>query len=258
MSTHQQPDEQAPDPGEPAPPAVEASSGRRTWIFAIIAAIVAGFGSWGVVEGVLLSYATAFQSHTQPYPTAEEIARIIRARIVSGTITFGATGAMVGLAFGLAGGASRRSIKRAALAGMAGLIVGGLAETGAAYGGLKFIYTKIDMQADDMLQTLLSHEALWAVVGLAGGLAFGLGIGGWRAWLKSAVGGLVGAAIATVVYEFLGALVFPTDGTHLPYANTAITRALAQVLIALGIAIGAVAMMNDGGKKRPADDGSEK
>jgi hypothetical protein len=232
-------------------PDVAGPSSRRTWIIAVVAAIGAGLGSWGVVEGVLNAYTPAFQSRTSPYPTAEEIARITRARIACETITFAATGGLLGLVLGLAGGISRRSIKWATLAGLLGLVVGGLAEAGSAYGTLQFIYTKIDVQSEDLLQSMLSHLALWAVIGLAGGLAFGLGLGGRGAWWKAAAGGLVGFALATVAYELIGALVLPTDGTHQPFGDSARSRVLAQVLITLGAAIGAVAATSDRAK-RPA------
>jgi hypothetical protein len=236
MNTPEQPDGLA--PASETSMGATPQPGRPAWGLAILAAIVAGVASWGVVEGIQGAYAASFEPESKPYPSAADMVRITRARIVSGTIGYGATGALVGLALGLAGGASRKSGAAALKGGLAGLVVGGLAEAGVAFGGLSFIYKQMDLQADDMLQTLLSHEALWVVVGLAGGLAFGVGRGGWA---RAAVGGLIGAAIATVAYEFLGALGFPNDGTHQPYSNTPITRSLAQVLIPLGAALGAAA-----------------
>ena len=244
MNTPEQPD--GPAPTAELMPTGAAIRARPAWGLAILAAIVAGVASWGIVEGVLTAYAASFEPTTKPYPSAADTVRITRARIVSGTIGYGMTGALVGLTLGLAGGASRKSGVAALKGGLAGLVVGGLAEAGAAFGGLSFLYNSMDFQADEILQTLLSHEALWVVVGLAGGLAFGVGRGGLA---RAAVGGLIGAAIATCAYEFLGALAFPNDGTHQPYGDTPITRGLAQVLIPLGTALGAAASSIAAGKR---------
>jgi hypothetical protein len=92
---------------------------------------------------------------------------------------------------------------------------------------------------------LLGHLGLWSAMGLMGGLAVGLGLGGRGRWWRTMIGGMVGAAIATVVYEFLGALVFPIDGTHQPLADFPKTRALAQILMPLGVAIGALLAASD-------------
>ncbi len=229
-------------PGGPTPSSADSNPtpGRRM-APAIVAALLAGLASWGIVEATLRAYTPVFLSMSRPYPTAEDIARITQARIESGTLDFAATGALVGLALGLAGGLSRGSTRSAALAGMIGLLVGGLVEGGAAFGALSYIYKSMDLQADDLLQTLLSHEALWVGVGLAGGLAYGIGRGGRATWVRAALGGLLGAAVATVAYEFLGALAFPTQGIQQPYADSPVPRALAQVLMTLGGALGATA-----------------
>ena len=63
---------------------------------------------------------------------------------------------------------------------------------------------------------LLTLGSICSSVGAAGGLAFGIGLGGRDRWMKSLLGGLVGAALATVVYELVGAIAFPTDKTELP------------------------------------------
>jgi hypothetical protein len=241
-SAHEPPDERPPGDG-PLPQdrsALKTKSAMtpRIWAIVLTATVVAGLGSWLIVEGLLQAYKAEFQPRSRPYPTVEDIARINKARTVCGTIAFGATASLLGLMLGLAGGLSRHSIKAAALSGLAGLLLGGILEAGAAWISLKIIYTKLDNE--DMLQTLLSHEALWVVPGLVSGLALGLGLGGKGRWARTAIGGLIGAVLATVVYEFVGALVFPTAGTHQPIAEWVATRALAQILIPLGAAVGAV------------------
>ena len=50
-------------------------------------------------------------------------------------------------------------------------------------------------------------------VGAAAGLALGLGLGGGRV-ARAIIGGILGAAVAAVIYEFGGAVVFPLDRTY--------------------------------------------
>jgi hypothetical protein len=100
-------------------------------------------------------------------------------------------------------------------------------------------YRNDDPQGNDLLLALLTHGGIWAAVGAAAGLGFGLGAGrpGW--WARSAVGGLLGAIAATVVFDLLGALVFPVDKTSEPVSATAGTRLFAQLAVAILTAGGA-------------------
>ena len=67
-------------------------------------------------------------------------------------------------------------------------------------------FKRHDPQSVDLLLPLLTHGAIWSAVGAIGGLAFGLGLGGQGRWKATMMGGLLGAAAATVVYEMVGAL----------------------------------------------------
>jgi hypothetical protein len=87
---------------------------------------------------------------------------------------------------------------------------------------------------------LLYHEALWSVAGLLGGLAFGFGAGRKGLWMKTALGGWVGAALATCAYEVLAGLAFPAHQAQYPLPGSPQTRALAHLLVALGAAIGMI------------------
>ncbi len=218
---------------------VAPSVARAPWIGVMAACLVAGLGSWGIVEGLLQHYSAAFEPVSKPYPSAEDNVRINRARIESGTIAFGATGGLLGLVVGLAVGGSRRSIAAGLRAGAVGLIVGAVVEAGAAWLTLTVFY-KNGVDPDDMLQTLLCHESLWVGVGIAIGLAAGLGQGGPGRWWRASVGGLAGAAVVAAAYEIAGALVFPTQGIQNPIADSPLTRSIAWLAIPLGAGLGTV------------------
>ena len=85
---------------------------------------------------------------------------------------------------------------------------------------LSIFFTRYDPQSGDLVLPLLTHGAIWSAVGAFGGLAFGLGLGGQGRWKATMVGGLVGAAAATVVYELVGALVFASSKTDLPLSSS--------------------------------------
>ena len=176
----------------------------------------------------------------KPVPTNEDARQITLAKVASGTAVFAATGGILGLALGFAGGLSRRSIGVAASAGAVGLLVGAVGEAGVNRLALPVIYARLDPQASELMLPLFAHEAIWTMAGIAGGLAFGLGAGGRRLWPRAALGGFLGAVLAVVVVEFAGALVFPSHRTHLPIAGSAEARALGHLLVALGTAVGAV------------------
>jgi hypothetical protein len=95
-----------------------------------------------------------------------------------------------------------------------------------------------DPQSQDLLLPLWTLGSISSAVGAAGGLAFGLGLGGRDRWRKTTAGGLIGAALATVVYEFAGAVAFPAARTELPISHESATRAMYHVLVAVLAAAG--------------------
>jgi hypothetical protein len=95
-----------------------------------------------------------------------------------------------------------------------------------------------DPQSQDLVLPLLTLGTICSAVGAAGGLAFGVGLGGRDRWKKTLLGGLVGAALATVVYETIGAIVFATDRTELPISQTYATRIMLHGLVAVWAAVG--------------------
>src|SRR5205085_1057995 len=87
---------------------------------------------------------------------------------------------------------------------------------------------------------LLTHGGIWIATGAAAGLAFGLGLGGAARIARSLFGAILGAALATVIYEFAGAVVFPVAETFRPTAVAWPPRLLAHLCVALGISAGAL------------------
>jgi len=222
----------------------------RIWGLVLAAGIAAGVCSWLATEGVMRAYLLSLLPPMKPIPTAEDARQDVRARVLIGTVVFGMMGGLIGMAFGLAGGGWRRSVRAAGMAGAVGLLAGSVAVAGVAWVVLPFVYTRLDPQSHDLGTPLLYHEILWSIAGAVGGGAFGLGAGGRRLWVRTAFGGWVGAALAIVVYELVGALAFPTHQTQAPVADSPETRAMAWVLVALGAAVGMVMAAKEVGKGR--------
>jgi hypothetical protein len=98
-----------------------------------------------------------------------------------------------------------------------------------------------DEAARDMILPLLVHAGVWSTVGALAGLAFGFGLGDRRLLPRAVLGGLAGAGLGSVVYELIGATVFPAAQTTQFISATWETRLLARlavtILAAAGIAL---------------------
>jgi hypothetical protein len=248
----------------PANSTIDAASGRppeslafaggqgRLLGVALVAGLLAGVAAWLVGATILESYRDALTPKVTREVDAELVRRFARARLTSAVGTFTALGAIVGLSLGMAGGLARRSASAAARAAIVGCGVGSIAGLSISLLVLPNFYKAHDPQSHDLLLPLLTLGSICSSVGAAGGLAFGIGIGGRGRWMKSLLGGLVGAALATVVYEIVGAIAFPADKTELPISQTHATRAMLHVLVAALAAVGSALGLGLSSKKRNA------
>jgi hypothetical protein len=212
----------------------------RAIALALAAGLLAAVSSSFAGELILNHYWSDLVPTIQAHPSAGAILRLNAARLCSATYTFATMGGLLGLALGLAGGLGRRSVKRGAGAAIVGLVLGTAVTALVARLLVSNFLSRHDPQSGDLLLPLLTQGAVWSAIGASAGLAFGIGYGGRRRWQSTLVGGLLGAAAAAVVYQFAGALVFPTSNTDLPLASATAARALAQFLAATFSALGAV------------------
>jgi hypothetical protein len=156
----------------------------------------------------------------------------------------GGLGMLLGLALGMAGGLTRGSSRAAIAAAIAGLVVGGIAGAGTTalvlprYHAARAAATDEDANLDLGL-ALATHGAIWIAVGAAAGLALGLGLGGGARVGRAVVGGILGAGLAAVLYEFAGAVAFPLSETFRPVAKTPGPRLLAHLGVAICVAVAA-------------------
>ena len=160
-------------------------------------------------------------------------------------LAYGGLGMFLGLALGAAGGLVRRSPVAAIAAGLIGLVLGGAAGAGTTLALLPSYHAALAARQDEdkennLSLALMTHGGIWVAVGAAAGLALGLGLGGLGRIARATIGGILGACLAAAIYEFAGAIVFPTAETFRPMAVAPAPRLLAHLSVALCVAVGAL------------------
>jgi hypothetical protein len=212
----------------------------------LAAGLAAGVIAWACGEAALVSE-TGIGSRGGNHP---RLPAVIAAR--NATVSFGILGAALGLGLGLAGGLIRRSVRSAVLAATIGLVLGGGTGVGITRLLLPLYYE--NLKANNLTYSLIVHGGIWAAVGAAAGLAFGVGLGGRSRMIRALLGGAAAAGLATVIYEFAGSLLFPMAMTDRPLSRTWETRLLARLLVAVLVAAGAVLLedRSAGEARRPA------
>jgi len=225
------------DPSSDAPPGLS----WRPLLTIVAAGLLAGLLDFGLGEMTYEFFlpevvAQPLGGAVSMRPTLETVAR---ADSRNSSLTFGGMGGLLGLILGLVGGLMRRSIASAAKAGLVGLVLG--ASLGAVL-PLVLIEPYRRMQvvrnSDDLFVPIGMHALLWGPLGAIAGLAYGIGRGRRGRALANLVGGLLGAVLATMVYDVVGAAVAPLGGTSDAISKTWATRLLARLLVPIGSALG--------------------
>ena len=261
---------QGPAGAPPVSPGAEtrASAGRaggRVLALGLLGGLVAGALAWGVGEfeesispfwsapkypGVTNFVAPAGLLPTNPDAEKAITPEQRRMTILKhSAIAYGSQGAVLGLVLGVAGGLSRRSWPRALGAGIIGLLLGVLVGGGGSYRLIPYLNAhSTDAMGDDLMLAFQTHLAGWLPVGLVGGLAFALGVGGPpKVFVGTVVWGTLGAILGTILYETIGALAFPMTDPSRPIPQGSAVRLMACLLLA--VAVGACAGF--GARQRP-------
>jgi hypothetical protein len=228
----------------------------RAWILTSIVAILAALCSWGLGELALATFRPTVQTILAEAGVPRTASSIHAATIKlerafvrqSATFSYGALGGLLGLGLGLAGGLTRRSPKHAVAAAGVGLALG--AATGALTAAplVNVYFRDIDwlignVQEQGLLVPLAVHVGLWVPLSAAAGMALGIGLGGAGRALRALVGAALGAAAATVLFEFGGSFGLPSGATAEPIPTEMPLRLLAHALVATCAATGALALV---------------
>jgi hypothetical protein len=215
----------------------------RVWAPALIAGLIAGIASWLIGETFHGRFNPAAAAASGARPSAEMKARFVgeaqAAATLEATFAFGSLGAVLGVTLGLAGGFARRSARAAWIAPVAGSILGGAAGAGMSRALLPVYFRMFDPDQGDLILAILIQGGIWPVIGAAGGAAFGIGLGDRDRAVRALLGGLLGGLAGVLVYETLGAVVFPLEGTSHPLSATWGTRLFARLALTTFASVGA-------------------
>jgi hypothetical protein len=225
----------------------------RLLLLCLVAGLLAGTASLLAGEAIMHQYEGALSPPVKRQLSPEEMKRWHDARLYCPAATFSTMGGFFGLAMGLAGGLACGSIYRGVWGAIAGLLLGTSVAACTSMMVVAPFYRNYDPSKSGLVYPMLMHGAVWSTVGAIGGLMFGLALERPGRWKETVLGGLVGAAGATVVYEIVGALAFATDKTDLPLAASITTRGMAHLLVAILSAVGvAVALEQSSTRQSPS------
>jgi hypothetical protein len=231
-------------------PAQSPSSPGRNWMLVLAAGLFAGLAGFGIGE-----VAPRFFPVSHEFPpemrrssvqmTIELGRRSDVSHDQSTALAYGGLGMILGLTLGVAGGLARRSPGAAIVAGFVGVVLGGAAGAGMTRVLLPFYHTTRAALSEedhnsDLALALETHGGIWLAVGAAAGLALGIGLGGGARMARALIGGILGAGVAAVIYEFGGAVLFPVSETFRPMAIAMLPRLSAHLAVALCVASGAL------------------
>jgi hypothetical protein len=237
-----------PNGGDAAP---DRENHGRLVSLTIAAGLIASVVSFLAGEVIMKRYESDLLPTLKISPSPEDIQRWRGAQLYSATFTYLSMGGLFGLAMGLAGGLGRRSVAAGIKAAVLGLMLGGAAAACVALVVVPIFHQRRDPQSVDLVIPLLTHGAMWLTVGACGGLALGLGLGGRGRWAAALAGAMGGAAVATIVYEIVGAIAFASNRTDLPVSSSVATRGMAQLLVATLAAAGATTALGQSAKRKP-------
>jgi hypothetical protein len=247
----------APGDGSPVTSPGQTASGPvhlgRLWPLALAAGLgagvmaeAAGEAAYGFFRPAIVATPLTGGSIVDTANNATKVA----AEIKNSALASALLGAAMGLTMGLAGGLARGDRRAGVRAGLVGLSLGAIAGAGTGL-PLAWVYYKNQRAiVDDLFQPMLLHGGTWGAVGAVGGLAFGLGLGGRASAVRTVLGGLLGAALGTVLFELVGAVLFPLARTVQPLALSWDARMLARLSVATLAAVGA-ALAVDNLPERP-------
>ena len=223
-----------------------------------LAGLAAGLVSWLAGEAVVNAFLPPLHSYTMMGHVLMKatFADQVAADYKNATLAFAVLGGVMGAALGMAGGIARKSAWAGMRGATVGLVAGSILGALASVLVLPVYFHKLDVAQEelsrDLVLPVLVHLAIWAACGLAGGLAFGIGLNAGRArTINAALGGLIGAALGAVLYDIIGAAMMPEGKTASPLPITWEARLLGHMLVATLSALLAAVVTNMKGTKSP-------
>lgn len=234
---------QNPDGGaNPGPSPVPSARRSPRWLalWAILGGIVAGGAGWAAGEWTRETFQPSSEAANEPYAFKQFNAEKDLSDGRNAAIVYGTLGALTGLALGVVAGLTIGSPRKAVVAGVAGALLAGVAAALPCPWVAPLHRRYYDLAEPSLTLPVMIHGAIWTAMGLGAGAGLGLGLGGGRKALLGAIGGLIGGALAAVVYNTLIAVFFAGEFVvDLPISPHGPARLLACLLVPSSVALGA-------------------
>ena len=96
------------------------------------------------------------------------------------------------------------------------------------------------------------HGLTWGLAGLAGGLAFAVGLGQPRLLLRVTLAGLAGGMLGAVAFDAVGAYLFPLAETGDPVSATWPSRLVARLWVTAATAACVIMVLPSPPPEEPA------
>jgi len=213
----------------------------RVWLCALSSGLLAAVIGW--VGGERAARSFHWEGHVQvedldargqrdPSLARSLLKSRENAETKNAALAMGILGAVLGLAFGAAGGLSRRSTRAAAVGGITGLLLGAAVGTVVPWELVPLFYRSLSRPPNPALP-LLIHTGMYASIGGVGGLAFGLGLCGPGGAGRGLLAGAMGAVLGSIIYNILHTITFPLEWDFSPMPGKGGSRLLAHLCVAL-------------------------
>jgi hypothetical protein len=205
---------------------------------AVVGGIIPCFAAWKLANTFRVSE-RAMKLASGPTP---DFALFAREKVVANTrnaaIANAIFGALMGLTLGLAGGLVSNSGRGRLVGPLAGLILGGAAAGAIPFLIVPFFFHYYDTTSQDLLLPALVHGAIWFPVGVASGLAFGLGVEGRSAALRGLLGGGIGVLAGAVLFELVHSVALPLVRIDNALPTELLPHVLSYAFASLSTAVG--------------------
>lgn len=234
--------EPKPEADGTAGPPVSSRVSPAFRVVTMLCGLAAGVAAWAIGESFYGYFGAPMRKvTTMGYVSFRATpGDLVAANIKNALIPYGVLTALTAVTLGMLGAGHRRNLRAGVVGGLWGLALG-IPLTGALTIASLLGYWSYfgeNPLTEELLVPLLSHMVSWAGVGAAGGLSLGLALGGGRSVvLRSILWGVIGALLGTLVYELVGAALFPLHRTTFPVSASSVSRGLARTSVAVGVTV---------------------